>query len=412
MIETFFIKPFTLARYRRGPAGPFVDAIAAALREQGYSRNAGGRVLFAVDCYARWLARRGWSLADSERDSVREYARSVRRYRSGRLRPRARGLERLFLPLLRELGITASKVAEPETEVGRWVRMFDGHLKDAVGLSAVTRRIYGRLVESLLRTKYGAGPVRWDALSAADISDYVQQEAARLKGSRDMPGTAVRGFLRFLVGRGLVSPGLVATVPSVRKWRLASLPCYVSSAEVERILDSCREGTAAGMRDRAVVLLLARMALRANEVAQIQISDFDWREGHLLIRAGKTRRERRLPLPQAVGAAVARYLKRARPRVREQRVFLRHFARHRPLSSLVITKIMIRRLQQAGVVTRRMGAHVLRHTAATQMVRRGATFKEVADVLGHQSLASTNIYAKLDIASLAQVAMPWMGGAR
>jgi site-specific recombinase XerD len=161
-----------------------------------------------------------------------------------------------------------------------------------------------------------------------------------------------------------------------------------------------------------MLLLLARLGLRAGEVVRLQLDDIDWRAGNVLIRAGKNRRERVLPLPQDVGEAAVRYLKEGRPTSPHRQTFLNLCPPHEPLSSsVVLTGVAQDVLRQAGVVSHRPGAYVFRHTIATHMVWRGTTFKEIADVLGHRSLESTTIYAKLDLPSLAQVAIAWPGGA-
>jgi integrase len=169
----------------------------------------------------------------------------------------------------------------------------------------------------------------------------------------------------------------------------------------------CGDKTALGLRDRTIITLLARMGLRAGEAARLRLDDIDWTEGRLIIRAGKTKRERVLPLTNEVGCCIVRYLKRARPLSNHRYLFIRHRAPFTPLSPFTVSWIAGCRLKQAGIQATRFGSHIFRHSAATQMVRRGASFKEVADIFGHQRLQTTNIYAKLDLANLQQVALPW-----
>ena len=203
----------------------------------------------------------------------------------------------------------------------------------------------------------------------------------------------------------------MGAVPTVRTWRHSALPRAVSAEEVERVLAVSDPNSAYGLRERAVAFLLARLGLRACEVIHLRIDDIDWSHGCVRIRAGKNHRERSLPLCQEVGDAVVAYLKGARPASSHRELFLRWRPPFRPLrSSVSICTLIQKLLRRAGVSVHRPGAHVLRHSLATQMVVRGGTFKEIADVLGHQSLATTEIYAKLDLSSLSQVAMPWPGG--
>jgi site-specific recombinase XerD len=185
----------------------------------------------------------------------------------------------------------------------------------------------------------------------------------------------------------------------------------LSDTDISRMLQCCANGTASGTRDYAILLLLSRLGLRAKEVASLQLHDVDWANGSLLIRTSKTHAERLLPLAQDVGEALLAYLRAGRPVTSFRHFFLAHTAPYRPLQTAsAITKIVKRLLAKAGIARQSSGAHLFRHTVATQLVNRGASFKDVADVLGHHTLQTTGLYAKLDLAALAQVALPWPGG--
>ena len=226
-----------------------------------------------------------------------------------------------------------------------------------------------------------------------------------------MASVAVRSFLRFLVGCGELSPGLEAAAPTPRQWTHATLPPRLTAEEADRVLVASTGETPKALRNHALLLLLARLGLRAHEVASLCLDDLDWHEGRLRIRPGKTHQARVLPLVQDVGHAVATYLHRGRPATTSRHVFLACRAPFQPLTdATAISRIATRALRRAGVTGHlRLGAHTFRHTAASQMVNRGASFKEVADVLGHRSLQTTGIYAKLDLDALVAVALPWMG---
>jgi site-specific recombinase XerD len=218
---------------------------------------------------------------------------------------------------------------------------------------------------------------------------------------------------RFLAFEGFVSDGLLGAVPSVLTWRHSSIPRAISADEVDLVIAACDSESEYGRREKAIVLLLARLGLRASEVIRLRIEDIDWVRGCVLVRAGKTHRERSLLLSQKVGEALAAFLRGARPASTHRELFLRWKAPFRPLrSSVGICALTQKLLKRAGISVYRPGAHVLRHSLATGMVINGVSFKTVADVLGHQSLATTEIYAKLDLGSLSQVAMPWPGGER
>jgi integrase len=251
------------------------------------------------------------------------------------------------------------------------------------------------------------------AYSATTIRAAVRAEAAQCSPSHVSTMTsALRGYLRFLAASGLCRPGLDQAVPSVLQWRLSALPRYLPTADVERMIASCDRTTPLGLRDRAVLLLLARLGLRAGDVWGMRLDDFDWAAGTLRV-SGKSRRGVRLPLPQDVGDAVLAYIENGRPAVTEDRLFLRTMAPYRPFTtSSSIGGIVVRALRQAGVEDPPFkGAGLLRHSAATTMLRAGATLEAVGALLRHRSLDMTAHYAKVDIPMLETIAQPWPGEA-
>ena len=223
----------------------------------------------------------------------------------------------------------------------------------------------------------------------------------------------MRLYLRFLTSVGECRPGLVGAVPTPPSWRLSTLPRYLPSSDIERAIASCDTTSAVGVRDRAVLLLLARLGLRAGDVVGLELDDIDWRQARLLV-CGKSRRPTGLPLPQDVGDALLEYIERVRPVVREDKVFLRIPAPHRPLqNSTSISVIANRALSRAGTTGRTPGgARVFRHSAATSLVRSGASLELVGTLLRHRLPNTTAIYAKVDVPMLLEVAEPWMGDAR
>jgi len=225
-----------------------------------------------------------------------------------------------------------------------------------------------------------------------------------------LPAVAVRSFLRFLVFRGEIQPGMEAAAPLPPQWKQSALPPRLRPEDIEQVLAVYQEGTAIGLRDRAILYLLARLGLRAQDVALLCLDDIDWVDGRFDLRPGKTRRERSLPLPQDVGQAIVAYLQAGRPQTKSRRVFLQSRPPFRPLTTSGVWWVVRRAFAQADIVVPAgIACHIFRHTAASQMVNRGASFKDVADVLGHQSIATTGIYAKLELAALAAVALPWGG---
>lgn len=227
-------------------------------------------------------------------------------------------------------------------------------------------------------------------------------------------GRRTRGYrtalvLGFALVEGLISVPLADAVPSVARWSGAGLPRGLTSRQVAALLASCDRRRRFGRRDYAILLLLVRLALRAAEVSALRLDDIDWRAGELVVR-GKGGRQDRLPLPPDVGAAIAAYLRRGRPRRPEREVFLRVYAPLRGLTPDGVSEVVRAASERAGLGS--FGAHRLRHSAGTQMLQAGASLPDVAQVLRHRTVATTVIYAKVDHRALRELAQPWPGSQR
>jgi site-specific recombinase XerD len=289
------------------------------------------------------------------------------------------------------------------------LRDFDEFLSRVRGLTRGSRERYCFYVRRFLASVCGGAAPDWSSMRGEDFAAFVQREASRLKrNANEGPGTAIRALLRYLTFTGAIPAGMEAAVPRMRRWKHAALPRYLSLAEIERVVAGVLDNSLTGQRDHAILLLLARTGLRAAEVAQLTLDDIDWMEGILHIRSAKSRCERSLPLATDVGAALCVYLERGRPRSAYRVVFLRAVPPFVPFPNRAgVCKIARRALKRARIVQRPIGTHLFRHSAATGMLRGGASFKEIADVLGHKSLDTTTIYAKLDLPALARVSLPW-----
>ncbi len=264
-----------------------------------------------------------------------------------------------------------------------------------------------RLIASVLPV-LGDDPRTYDAaLIRRVLFEHIQHRSRSY--ARNL-ATSVRMYLRFLVSEGSIVAALVEAVPTVPEWRLSALPRYISADDVERSIAACGDDPM-GIRDRAILLLLARLALRAGDIVALGLDDIDWDRAELLV-AGKSRRQTALPLPQDAGDALYTYIAKVRPRVRERRVFLCVGAPHRPFAcSTTVSSIARRALDRAGVTTfASRGAHVFRHSQATELLRSGATLDVIQSLLRHASADTTMIYAKTDVLMLLEVAQPWIGG--
>ncbi len=258
----------------------------------------------------------------------------------------------------------------------------------------------------LLVARLGDDPRTWDARG---LREFVL-EGSRTCGwaAAKKRTTALRMFLRFLVAEGLCPSALAGAVPVLAHRRLSSLPRYLPAADVERVIVSCDRATVLGQRDRAILLLLARMGLRAGDVVHLRITDIDWKAAWIMV-SGKSRRETRLPLTHEVGEALSAYLTSGRPPTDADAVFVRSRAPFHAFRSHCAVSVIVARAFARARISRpsRGAAHLLRHSAATAMLRHGASLQEVAVVLRHRSVTTTEIYAKVDVTTLSQIAQPW-----
>jgi len=294
-------------------------------------------------------------------------------------------------------------------DAAKCIKDFADYLVSVKGLAPGTRASYCFWASRFLATFCGKATPDWSSLRGKYLAVFVQKEACRLKrNGRGVPGVALRAFLRYLSFLGVIQDGLQGAIPLRPRWRHVGLPRHLPAADVERVVAGAFDGSARGRRNFAILLLLARTGLRAHEVARLSLDDIDWTEGTICVRSKKSRTERRLPLAHDVGAALSDYLKYGRPACSFRTIFLRVVPPFDPFTgSGAVCRIVRRALTRAGILNTPAAAHLFRHTAATMMLRGGATFKEIADVLGHASITTTAIYAKLDISALSRVAMQW-----
>jgi len=393
-----------------GPIGPYLPSLAVKLSELGYSCGQGRRLLRTADALGRWLQQQGVSLTEATADHVRAYTTSQQRTPAGHFPNTATGLTHL-VEFLKPWGILSKPL--PCSPADEHLQRFDDYLQRVRGLAQFTRRAYAHYLRRFLKDLFGEAAPDWSTLTAARICQFVQTEFERTPGGKGHAVSSLRTFLRFLVSEGQISSSLVRAIPRVRRWYDATLPRPLSAEELENVLAACHSPWGGTRRERALVLLLAKLGVRGGEVRQLRLEDIDWNEGVVHIRRAKTYRERTLPLPSDVGTILSEYIQQDRPRSPHREVFLTASTPHQPLTNAATTTWITRRfLERVGLHGRRLGSHCFRHTAACQMVRNGAPLKDVADVLGHRSLRTTGLYVKLDETALASVALPWPGGAR
>jgi integrase/recombinase XerD len=388
----------------RGPLAPHAVGFAAFLSGQGYTMGSTRLQVHLVAQLSHWLTAEGLDVAGlTELEAERFVA--ARRARVRRLFRSRRALDPLITYLtLSE--VLAPSVAVPSGPVTEMVERYRRYLLVERGLTQGTADVYVDAVRPLVASFATAARVELERMTAADVSAFVLAEANRRQGtSIRSVATALRSLLGFLHVEGLIDGSLTGAVPGVGAWRLAGLPQPLERGEFGRLLDAYDRDTAIGRRDRAMVLLMGRLGLRSGEVAALALEDIDWRAGELLIY-GKGRSYDRLPLPVEVGDAIAGYLQNGRPSTAFDRaVFVRALAPHRALTAVAVSRAVRCAAMRAGLGS--VGAHRLRHTAATDLLRAGASLPEVGQVLRHRRVFSTAIYAKVDDRTLSPLARPW-----
>lgn len=409
MLETYFSARKTLARLRTGPSGPHMDGFADALEREGYSHASAVRYLRAGAHLGQFLHRRRRTLADVDARTLEAFRRHLSQCRcplsnGGTANHHVWFGAKRFYRYLYRTGVCAQPVLSRQIPEPALIASFREWFQRHRGAAPATIRQYSRGAADLLN-RLGEDLRQWNAEHIRTfVFDRTKQSGAN---TTQKLITAIRAFLRFLSVQGVCPIDLDQAVPALAHWRLASLPPCLTAEEVERVIATCDGPSVRCLRDRAMLLLLVRLGLRAGDVARLRLPDLEWERGTLRV-VGKGRYEVRLPLPQDAGDALLQYLA-ARPDFgATDHVFLRQIAPFKPVvSNHCVSGVVKRALKKAGVHTAVKGAHLLRHTAATEMLRQGVPLDRIGLVLRHRSLDMTAYYAKVDIGLLKQVAQPW-----
>lgn len=389
-----------------GPLAPFKDGFSQALEFEGYSPKRVELHLYLAAHLSRWLDERGLPAAQLNCDVVEEFFAARRARYSWFKTPRSLAP---FLRYLASIGVVASEpaVQVPACATDELVEAYRGYLERERGLAAGSIELYLGQVRRFVWAWWPSGEVDVGELDGASIVALVRREVARLSvPSAKTVVCALRSFLRFLHATGMTERPLADAVPSVADRRRSSIPRYLSREVVARLIASCDTATAMGRRDAAILKVLVRLGLRAGEVAGLCLDDLDWRAGELVV-VGKGSRIERLPLPPDVGEAIVSYLVDGRPQRGGRGLFLGVDAPHKALSRGGVKSVVYHACDRAGV--ERVGPHRLRHTAATETLRAGASLAEVAQLLRHRRVETTAMYAKVDRGSLQVLALPWPG---
>ena len=397
--------------------GGLVEAFAGSLTAQGY-RDATVRY-FRSSCrhLIVWLYRSELTLAGIDggvlqqfldHDCACQHPQFFSRPNAFSGSPRVQAMLVRFARFLVRRGVVADW-PDPVPEAGSeaHVGAFLGWMRQHRGARETTLRVYDRSLRALL-PRLGDDPGTYAAVS---IRTAMLERAQAGSGS-PVECSALRSYLRFLAARGLCPPGLAGAVPSIPKKAAALLPRHVDQGVIEALIASCDTATAIGLRDRAVLLLLARLALRPGEIAALRLNDVDWKQALIRVR-GKSRRSMALPLPQEPGDALKDYILRARPHIACATVFPQFRAPHDCLSSSAVSAIVRRAMKRAGIDGDGLpAAYLFRHSRATHLLRSGASLEAVGALLRHESVKTTALYARVDAPMLLAVAQPWPGELR
>ena len=389
----------------RGLCDVHIDSFLASLRVQGYADRTLRKKRSVAAAFARWTVREQLAVNDLNESHLSAFVNGSPFKQKARVKFEMAALR----PLLKYHGV---QVGEPIPQLNvssaddLKLRYID-YLCKGRGLTINAIRVYAPFIRDFLNTQGGTLPKTWDAQTVQDfLLDHIRNRSSEYARLLTI---ALRSFFRFLYLREETAIDLSLSVLTVRKWRQAEITPFLSPEEVERVLSPTDRSTPRGRRDYAILLLLARLGLRAGEVVTLELDDILWRTGEVIIR-GKGRVQSRLPLLSEIGEALSLYLSQDRGASLSRQVFLRMNAPRVGLTGPAAVGHIVRKaLARAGLRPTRGAAHLFRHSLATRMIRHGASIAEISEVLRHRSQSSTAIYAKVDFESLRGVARPWPG---
>jgi site-specific recombinase XerD len=389
-----------------GPLSAILESYATTLNEERYSHESFlSKTRFAIG-FSRWLKKKRVTLPEVTRSVGQSFLRD-KLQRSG-----DRTTLTHILTWMHSRGLISAQalLSRERSEVDTLIEEYSAYLLSERGLAPTSTVAYQEIAHRFLSRTFPSGRLDLSTLTALRIRDFALREVRKFRTSKaaSLLTCVLRSFLRFVHFRGYLDRSLVRAVPAVAHWSMAPIPRALPVKDVNRVLaDSRLKRGPCGLRDRAILLLLARLGLRAREIMLLQLEDIDWENASIHV-CGKGRQERPLPLPHDVGVAIAAYLRHGRPTSSCRCVFLRTRAPWRGLAkSSSISAIVGRALRRSHICSTTHGAHQFRHSLATNMLRRGASLTEIGQVMRHRDPNTTRLYAKVDLCALREVALPW-----
>lgn len=408
MLEEVFRCSRVRQRIRNNPLGPILERFVAHLVARGHVVDVTHSYVFIAEHFGRWLGRRPVSS-----DAVQSFiARHLPFCRCKT--PAARDLKRVRPALDRLLAMMGLQRRTPESRstIDVLMRRYVEHMIQVRGLADATIAIRvrdARVMMASLRIRRVRQLAR---LTVDQVTGFVTREGRRFcPASGRVLAASTRSFLRFLLLHELIKRDLSVVVPSFANWQLASLPAILSADELEELVETVDTSTPVGLRNRAILLSLIDLGLRGSDVADLELEGVDLAGRVLHLRRRKQRESACVPMTKRLAAAIGEYMRRGRPPDTSGTsvvLFVQHKAPcGAALHACGIHGVVIRQAKLAGLADRVGGSHIIRHSVASRMINAGATLKQIADLLGHRSINTTAIYAKIDLASLTQVALPW-----
>lgn len=407
-MERFFSDAHTIARKRRSPLGPYLDRLAQHFADAGYRRLYSRRQLQLAAEFGQWLERRRVPFGKIESEHATGFLRQ--RYRSKACHCGDTAFFKPLRDILIRHGVIVPADEAIKSPVKKLIEEFTRYLQQERRLAAMTTDRYATFVADWLTDRFGDGPANLSAVAAAETVGYVRRRAPTMAcKTAKLMVSALRSFLGYARYRGYIKLDLAIGIPPVADWTRTAIPRGLPTRDVRRVLQHCNRRRPTGRRDYAILLLLARLGLRACEIAELTLDDIDWKNGLVTVR-GKGG-VHQLPLPPDVGRAISTYLKSGRPCSQSRKIFLRGVVPVIPFKRPgSIGTVVTHALRRAKIDSVRKGSHQFRHTLATEMLRRGASLAEIGELLRHRNVQTTTIYAKVDLPALRTLAVPWPGG--
>lgn len=394
---------------RKGPLGAFVDELATVLLEKGYPGMSLRPRFAVIGVLGRWLIQMKIKLCDLNQTKINQFIQH-RSKQTSMVRSGETVTLNFLLEILHDHGCIPKPEPEKksENETEKILKAYHQYLVEEKGLSITTIINYIPRVRCFLSDLFNSKPMNLNDINTQNITEFVRKYANEHNaGLSILMVASLRSFFRFLLLRGKISVDLACCVLMVANRKHTRLPQYLSSQELEYLLEHSKGETPVKIRNYAILLLLARLGLRASEVVKLTLEDIDWEHGEIIIRC-KGGRQTRFPVPVDVGKELVAYLKNGRPSCLTRRFFVTSKAPVKPFKNhTVVSSIVYRCIKRAGLNPPKKGAHLLRHTLATECLRKGATLSEIGVILQHRQVDTTAIYAKVDFTKLETIAQPW-----